>query len=397
MLPRDCRRRPRAAPRSSTSAVLNRSRNRCAMDASDGAWTLSMRDLRYGCRMIARAPGFSAVVVATLALSIGANVTMFSVMHAVLLRGLPYPAADRLVVVDADVRGVTAAGISGAEAIDLRSETGLFERLATIVRVDAHLTSDGEYEQVPAASATDDALPMLGAERLAYGRTLDTRRDTGADGYVRAVVISHELWTRRFNADPAAIGRVIEVNNLNVEIVGVLPVDFRVFLPANAAFPEVVDVWFPIGFETDRRSRGQITIARVAADISFDEAQARVEALGARFQRRRSHRRSDRSPATLGHDGRSTTSGRCAITSTHPLPTHALRCSCSPGLPRPRSFSPPSVFMARSRISRRNGGRSSASAWRLVRLRRGSCVPWPARGFCLRRLVRPWVLRVPLP
>ncbi|HUE89929.1 MAG TPA: hypothetical protein VMO26_27945 [Vicinamibacterales bacterium] len=86
------------------------------------------------------------------------------------MRPLPYPDADRLVVVDADVLGVTSAGISGGEAIDLRNEAGLFDGLAALVSVDAHVNVDGEMERVPAVSATDDALWLLGAAPLALGR-----------------------------------------------------------------------------------------------------------------------------------------------------------------------------------------------------------------------------------
>jgi predicted permease len=253
-------------------------------DVRIGFWLETFsRDVIYGLRTIRRTPGFACVVIATLALCIGANVTMFSVMNAVLWRQLPYPEPERLVVVDADYRGTASAGISDGEAIDLLVEPGLFDHLATIWRVDAHLTSDGEYEQVAAASATDDALNLLGAVPLAYGRPLEWRRDHGADGFVRAVVISNELWRRRFNADPAVIGRQTEVNNLDVEIVGVLRPGFRLFLPANAAFPEIVDVWFPRPFENDRRTRGPVTIARLARGVSLAQAHARVETLAGRF------------------------------------------------------------------------------------------------------------------
>jgi predicted permease len=242
----------------------------------------TLRDLRYGCRMIARAPGFSIIVVLTLALVIGANATVFSVMHAVLWRDLPYPDADRLVIVDADARGVTSAGLTGRETIDIHAEPGLFDALATIVRVDAHLT-DGQYERVKAASTTDEAFRAFGALPLAYGRPLEAKRDHGSDGYVRSVVISYDLWRTRFQADPNAVGRHIEVNNLEVEIVGVLRPDFRLFVPAAAALPEIVDVWFPRAFDTDDRTRGQLTVARIAPGVSVADAQARVEAIGRRF------------------------------------------------------------------------------------------------------------------
>jgi predicted permease len=245
-----------------------------------------MRDVRYGLRLIGRARGFALVVVTTLALVIGANATVFSVMHAVLWRPLPYPSSDRLVVVDADFAGTRQAGVSGAEANDLSVERDLFERLAHVAPVDAHVTVDGEMERVPAMSATDDALALLGAVPMAMGRALAVARDCcNAAGQIRGVVISHALWQRRLGSDPAAVGRHIEVNNIDAEIVGVLPAEFRVFFPATATEAEVVDVWFPWRFETDRRSRGQIAIARLAPGVSLEAAQARLDALTARLVR----------------------------------------------------------------------------------------------------------------
>ena len=253
-------------------------------DTWRGAATETLvRDARYGLRLIARAPGFAFVVVTTLALVIGANATVFSVMHAVLWRPLPYPAPNRLVVVDADWGGIRGAGISGGEAIDLAAERDLFEDLAHLVPVDAHVTVDGEMERVPAISASDGALHLLGATP-ALGRALDATRDCcNALGQIRAVVISHALWERLLGSNPSAIGRHIEVNNIDVEIVGVLPPGFRLFLPPNTPTPEVVDVWFPRGFEEDRRGRGQVAIARLASGVSLETAQARLDTLAQRF------------------------------------------------------------------------------------------------------------------
>jgi putative ABC transport system permease protein len=194
-----------------------------------------VRDIRYGCRLFARTPGFSFVIVATLALVIAANATVFSVMHAVLWRALPYPDADRLVVVDAEVRGAARAGLSGGETLDLQAEPDLFDGLAYVIGVDAHLNIDGEMERVAAVSASDDALPLLGAVPLSLGRPLQEERDGGLNSTIRSVVISHQLWQRRLGSDPRAVGRRIEVNNIDVEIVGVLAPDFT--FPAMPSSP----------------------------------------------------------------------------------------------------------------------------------------------------------------
>lgn len=246
------------------------------------AFETVLRDVRYGLRMMGRAPGFALVVIATLGVVIGANATVFSVMHAVLWRPLPYPDASRIVVVDTVTRDSRSMSVADAEALELRAETDLFDRLANIATVDAHVEVDGEMERVPAASATDDALLTLGAEPLSLGRPLRAATDGGTLSTVRTVVISHALWVRRFASDPNVVGRRIAVNNIDVEVVGVLRDDFRVYLPALAGAPEIVDVWFPRGFGTDRRNRSHLTLARLAPGVTLEEAQARLDLVAQR-------------------------------------------------------------------------------------------------------------------
>ena len=248
------------------------------------------RDIRYGVRMLTRAPGFAVVVIATLALVIGANATVFSVIHAVLWQRLPYADADRLVFVDAEARGEIGAGISSAEISDIRAEPDLFEQLGTVVSVDAHVRVDERMERVGAASAHDDVLRAFGAEPLLLGRVNDANQSLALgepafnkDGYVTTVVISYDLWQRMLGNDPNIIGRHIDVNNLDVRVVGVLRPDFRVFMPANATLPEVVDVWFPRPIEQDRRSRGQATVGRLKPGVSLETAQARLDVLSTRL------------------------------------------------------------------------------------------------------------------
>ena len=256
-------------------------------EATRDVWTVApieslLRDVRYGLRMITRSPGFAIVVIATLGLVIGANATMFSVMHAVLWRPLPYPHADRIVVIDSEARSDRAMGVADAEAIDLRAEPELFDLLGNVATVDAHVNVNEEMERVIAASVTDDALLILGAEPMALGRPLRAAADGGVDSVVRGVVISHDLWARRLASDPNAIGRRVEINNLDVEIVGVLRPDFRVYLPVLAGAPEIVDVWFPTGFTSNRRARFSLTLARLAPTVTLDAAQTRLDLVAQR-------------------------------------------------------------------------------------------------------------------
>jgi putative ABC transport system permease protein len=249
-----------------------------------GAMGGLLNDLKFGARMIARAPIFSVVVIATLALVIGASATVFSVMHAVLWRPLPYPSAERLVVVDADLGAARSAGLSISEAIDLRAQRDLFDRFATILGPDASVTIDGEMQHVSSVLATDDALALFGAP-LMLGRPLDSARDNTADGTMRAVVVSYRLWERWLGADPAAIGRHIEVNNIDVEVAGVLGPDFRLFVPAIAGIPDTVDVWLPLRVVPDPVSRGQgpVFIARLAPGVDADKARAGLEVVARRL------------------------------------------------------------------------------------------------------------------
>lgn len=241
-------------------------------------------DLRHAYRSLSRSPGFAVVVMMTLAVGIGASVTMFSVMHAVLWRPLPYPQADRLVLLEADGRGGSQVGLASAEIRDLQTASQRLELIGAVSGVQAHLDVDGELERVFAVSANDDVLPLLGAEPLALGRSFDA---AGGDigELVRTVVISDGLWRRRLGADPNVVGTHMQVNNIDVEIVGVLRPGLRVFLPAVSNAAEDVDVWFPRGLSDERRYREPATIARLKAGVTLEQAQAELDVLTARFVR----------------------------------------------------------------------------------------------------------------
>ena len=206
---------------------------------------------------------------------------VFSVMNSVLWRPLPYPDADRLVIVQARARGVEDAGVAPGELVDLRAGSRQLDSLQSIVGVDAHVEADGEHERVAAASATDGLLPLLGAEPPALGRLPNAREDVGER--VRGVVISNELWRRRFGGDPAAVGRQARINNLDVQIVGVLQPGFRVFLPSETLAAERIDVWFPRPLEETRNWRGYPLVGRLRPGASLPAAQAELDGLAARF------------------------------------------------------------------------------------------------------------------
>src|SRR5262245_41457506 len=243
-----------------------------------------LQDVRYALRLSGRAPAFTSIAIATLALGIGATTALFSVVHAVLLRPLPYAEPERLVVIRArGTDGGQHAVLSGPEIDDLRAEASLFSHVGGLVAVDGNLTGsagDAHMEQVPAANATDDFLPMLGVQPQ-HGRLLDARVDTGV-GRILSVVISHELWQRRFNADPALVGRRIEVNNMDLTVVGILPPNFHVLLSPDANVPHQIDLWFSVRFDADRRDRSHATVARLARGVTVEQARAALGSIAAR-------------------------------------------------------------------------------------------------------------------
>lgn len=227
-------------------------------------------------RSLFRAPGFTLVVIVTLGLGIGASVTTFSVMQAVLWRPLPYPDASRLVLVDANLGSRKNVGVAPGEMLQIRSQAKTIDRMAAISGVSANLTIGTELERVFAASANDEALTLLGAEPPALGRLTRDRQDIGPDGFISAVVISDGLWRRAFGADPAAVGRHIQVNNIDAQIAGVLRPGLKVFLPAQSNAAEEIDVWFPNGTSNSLTGRTLATVARLAPGATIEQAQAEL-------------------------------------------------------------------------------------------------------------------------
>ena len=238
-----------------------------------------LHDIRYGVRAMRRSPGYTSVACLTLALGIGASITMFTVMQSVLWRPLPYASPDRLIVIEASLRGAPDAGVSGREAHDMLARTRVFSALAIVNGVDAHVEIDGDVERVAAASVSEGFLPALGV-MPALGRPFDARDNSlGEAGQVRSVIVSDALWRRRLGASPAAIGRWIVVNNMPRQVVGVMPAHARMFLPASTAVQESTHVWFPTTIDATDDYRGNGAIARLADGMDAGTAQRELDRL----------------------------------------------------------------------------------------------------------------------
>ena len=240
------------------------------------------RDVRYGARVLWRSPGYSLVVIMTIALGIGVNAATFSVVHAVLWRSLPYPDAGSLVAIEADTATLPTAYSSSGPVFDLRMQSRLITSIAQIEGRDASLMIDGVMESVAAVRVTDDVLPLLGAQSLPLGRPVIAAEDS-RDYVLKGVVISHDLWVRRFNGDAQVLGRRLTVNNFDVRVVGVMRPGFRLVLPARNHADESIDLWLPRDFAPTLLYRGLPLIGRIAPGATVTEAQVEVTTLASAF------------------------------------------------------------------------------------------------------------------
>jgi len=203
-----------------------------------------LHDLRYGARILLKQPGFTFVALITLALGIGANTAIFSLVNSILLRPLPYREPDRLVrMLQASPKlGLSSWGVSQAGFAAYRDQNRSFESLAIFNTGGVNLTGDGEPERLSVTSVTADFFKVLGINPV-LGRTFQEGEDT--QGKNAVCVISHGMWQRRFGGDRNIVGRTLSLNQTPTEIIGVMPADFR--------FPRAeVDLWIPLAFNATR-------------------------------------------------------------------------------------------------------------------------------------------------
>jgi putative ABC transport system permease protein len=226
------------------------------------------QDLRYGIRMLKRNPSFTIAAVATLALGIGANTVIFSVVNAVWLRPLPYREPDRLVL-PSHYRAVEERNeVTGADFLDWRDQTKSFEQIAAYYFNTADLTGSGEPERLFAGFVSAGLFATLGVAP-ALGRAFTRAEDTS--GGQTAVILSDGLWRRRFGGDPQVIGRSITVGGQSRTIVGIMPGGFH--------FTEDSDLWLPLALNATKElgRQGNIlldVIARLKPDATRETASA---------------------------------------------------------------------------------------------------------------------------
>jgi putative ABC transport system permease protein len=238
-----------------------------------------LHEVAYAVRSLVKRPGFSAIAAATLALGIGANSAVFSVVDAVLLRPLPYPDAGRLVRVRGmSLRSGEWENLSPLDFLDLRERTRGLEKLAAYNNyADATLTGAGEPERVAGTRVTADFFGVLRVSPR-IGRDFTAADDTPSAS--RVAILSDGFWQRRFGADPAIVGRIVRLNAMPTEVIGVLPPDFRHPFPENARQPDVY-VPFRIDRTTESRTGRYLqAIGRLAAGATLADAQGDLSAIG---------------------------------------------------------------------------------------------------------------------
>jgi len=239
------------------------------------------RDIRYGARSLMKRPGFTAVALIALALGIGANTAIFSLVNAVLVRPLPFAEPDRLVWAWGNVRtGSNRASVSPPDFLDYRQQNTTFEEFAASfsMPVPLNLTGSGEPERLTAAAVTGNYFQALGVEPL-LGRTF--LLDNEKPGNDQVAILSYALWQKRFGGDRSVVNRTIVLDGRTCLITGVMPQDFN--------FPQSAELWVPINFEiaAGMKQRGahfMRPIGKLKQGVTLAQAQADTDAVARRLE-----------------------------------------------------------------------------------------------------------------
>lgn len=242
-------------------------------------WIDELRDdVRFAVRQLTKAPGFALIAALTLALGIGATTAIFSVVHAVVLRPLPYPAPDELLFVGEDFEG-RPASVSVGNFVDWRTHAKSFSGLGALQYFSINLADDQLPEHVPGGRVSHTWFDVLGVSPL-HGRVFTREEDT--PGRDRVVVLSHRLWTRRYGADPAVVGREIRLNSLPFTVVGVMPAAFDVT-------DDDEELWTPIAFTPEQLathdSHYLTVVGRLAPGVSLEQSRAELRTIYLQMQK----------------------------------------------------------------------------------------------------------------
>ena len=237
------------------------------------------QDVRYGVRMLLKKPGFTAIAVIALALGIGANTAIFSIVNALLLNPLPYKTPDKLVMLWQDYRAVNGPErewVSPANFYDWRDQTQSFDGVAALIDWQPTLTGEYEPETLIGAGVSHDMFSVLGVQP-ALGRSFIAEEDQPTAE--RVVVLSHALWKRRFASDRFTVGKSMNLGGESFTVVGVMPESFRFPLITNA------EIWRPLRpLLSPRCGRACVVlrvIARMKPETTLESARSEMTGLSA--------------------------------------------------------------------------------------------------------------------
>ena len=236
-----------------------------------------VQDLRYALRTLRRAPAFALVAVLVLAIGIGATTGMFSLVDTMLVRGLPYPQADRLVVLIGNVQraaGVERRGNSYPDHVDWRARATSFDEMAAYTTLNTTLQGVDEPEPIPSEAVSPPYFKLLGVSPT-QGRVFRPEEDA-VPNRDAVVVLGDGLWRRRFGADPSIVGRTIQLGTRTFTVVGIMPAGFT-------GVSDTAQLWIPFAMSgtplDNRGSRGFQTLARLKAGATIAEARAELDTI----------------------------------------------------------------------------------------------------------------------
>jgi putative ABC transport system permease protein len=244
------------------------------------------RDLRYSLRLLIKSPAFTTVAVLSIALGIGANTTVFSVINAVLLRSLPYKDPNSLVLLWGDTEQEAGRRkhnqVSATDIADFRSQASVFEDIATYESWSAIMSGDGEAERVPATQVGDGFFKVMKGKPL-LGRVFTPEEQVDGKDFV--IVLGYGLWQGRFGGDPNIIGKTVSLGGSPYTIVGVMDADFQP-LPSTLVSP-VGQFYRPVGENYDdlaRDSRHLRAIARLKPGVTIEQARSEASIIAQRLE-----------------------------------------------------------------------------------------------------------------
>ena len=239
-------------------------------------------DIRYGIRSLLKRPGFTAIALVALALGIGANTAIFSLVNAVVLRPLPFPEPDRLVWVWGNIRsGGSTASVSPPDYLDYRGQNKTFENLAAAFGIPApvNMTGNGDPERLNASIVTGNYFQTFGLSPvLGRGFTVENEKT----GYDQVAVLSYELWQRRFGGDPGIVNKTLVLDGKAKQIIGVMAQDVNL--------PQAAELWVPLNFDADpemkmRKAHFLRPVGRLKPGVSLTQAQADLDVVAAQLEK----------------------------------------------------------------------------------------------------------------